>query len=156
VFAFFIAEGEIQMNIGKSYIELCDEIEMWTFRKETIEDQVTYLMDKNKPKDIGAIDYSEPTGGCDVVLDFEELIMNITPMQDEIQRLDSLIQRLSKSKLMIEKKLENTEGVDYQIIYKRCVEGKDLKAISNELGYSYSWIRKKAPKIMGEFKEGTK
>lgn len=132
------------MNIGKSYIELCDEIEMWTFRKETIEDQVSYLMDKNKPKDIGAIDYSEPTGGSDVVLDFEELVNNIDPMQNEIQRLDSLIQRLSKSKLMIEKKLESAKGVDYKIIYKRYVEGKSLKVVAEELNYSYAWIRCRA------------
>jgi len=146
VFAFFIAEGEIQMNIGKSYIELCDEIEMWTFRKETIEDQVSYLMDKNKPKDIGAIDYSAPTGGSDVVLDFEELVNNIAPMQNEIQRLDSLIQRLSKSKILIEKKLEDAEGIDYQIIYKKYVEGKSLKVVSDELNYSYAWIRAKVSK----------
>jgi DNA-binding NarL/FixJ family response regulator len=146
VFAFFIAEGEIQMNIGKSYIELCDEIEMWTFRKETIEDQVSYLMDKNKPKDIGAIDYSEPTGGSDVVLDFEELVNNIDPMQNEIQRLELLIQRLSKSKMLIENKLEEAEGIDYQIIYKKYVEGKSLKIIAEELNYSYAWIRAKVSK----------
>jgi len=134
------------MNIGKSYIELCDEIEMWTFRKETIEDQVSYLMDKNKPKDIGAIDYSAPTGGSDVVLDFEELVNNIAPMQNEIQRLDSLIQRLSKSKILIEKKLEDAEGIDYQIIYKKYVEGKSLKVVSDELNYSYAWIRAKVSK----------
>jgi hypothetical protein len=134
------------MNIGKSYIELCDEIEMWTFRKETIEDQVSYLMDKNKPKDIGAIDYSEPTGGSDVVLDFEELVNNIDPMQNEIQRLELLIQRLSKSKMLIENKLEEAEGIDYQIIYKKYVEGKSLKIIAEELNYSYAWIRAKVSK----------
>jgi predicted RNase H-like nuclease (RuvC/YqgF family) len=135
------------MNIGKSYIELCDEIEMWTFRKETIEDQVNYLMDKNKPKDIGAIDYSAPTGGTDVILDFEELVNNIDPMQNEIQRLDSLIQRLSKSKSMIEKKLESAKGVDYKIIYKRYVEGKSLKVVAEELNYNYSWLRNKVARL---------
>jgi hypothetical protein len=119
---------------------------MWTFRKETIEDQVSYLMDKNKPKDIGAIDYSEPTGGSDVVLDFEELVNNIDPMQNEIQRLELLIQRLSKSKMLIENKLEEAEGIDYQIIYKKYVEGKSLKIIAEELNYSYAWIRAKVSK----------
>jgi hypothetical protein len=68
-------------------------------------------------------------------------------MQNEIQRLDSLIQRLSKSKLMIEKKLESAKGVDYKIIYKRYVEGKSLKVVAEELNYNYSWLRNKVARL---------
>ena len=142
------------MNIGKSYIELCEELEMWNTRKETIEDQVNYLMDKNKPHDICGIDYSMPTGGTNVVLDFEELINNITPMQNEVEKIDKLIQRLNESKNIIEDKLEKAEGIDYKIIYKRYVEGKTLKVVAKEIGYSYDWIKKKSAKIV-KAKEGT-
>ena len=131
-------------NIGISYIELTEEIAMWSARKETIEDQVNYLMDKNKPHDICGIDYSMPTGGTNVVLDFEELINNITPMQNEVEKIDKLIQRLNESKNIIENKLEKAEGIDYKIIYKKYVEGKTLKVVAKETGYSYDWIRKKA------------
>jgi hypothetical protein len=135
------------MNIGKNYVELCDEIRIWKFRRESIIIQIDYLLNKNKPREIDGIDYSLPKGAGSVVLDFEELLVNISPMQSEVIRLDKLIDNLEKCKAGIEKKLEDNSGIEYDIIYKKYVEGKSLKIIAEEVGYSYDWIRHKVNKL---------
>lgn len=58
-----------------------------------------------------------------------------------LNKLRDRLEKLEQSKEKIESLLKNVKGLEYKIARLRYVEGKSLKEISEELGYSYDYIR---------------
>src|SRR5690606_36343112 len=68
----------------------------------------------------------------------------------KIQSLNKLHERLDeldRSRLKIDTLLSNFRGLEYKIAYMRFVEGKSLREVSDELGYSYDYIREVMSKM---------
>ena len=52
------------------------------------------------------------------------------------------IANMEKSKKKIEEEIKKLEGLDKKVVYMRDIEGKTLKEIADELGYSEIYIKK--------------
>ncbi|WP_373232117.1 hypothetical protein [Cohnella sp.] len=73
------------------------------------------------------------------------------PLDKALSKYDNVVERLRaieseigmKRKLIqgIDEKLSKLNGLNHTIGYKRLVEGKSLKEIADEIGYSYSHVR---------------
>lgn len=66
-----------------------------------------------------------------------------------VERLTAIEEELAVKQALredIEQKLSGLSGLAHTIGYMRYVEGKSLKMIADELGYSYGAIRNKAQK----------
>ncbi|MFX3633732.1 MAG: hypothetical protein ACE3L7_25605 [Candidatus Pristimantibacillus sp.] len=63
------------------------------------------------------------------------MIERLTAVETEINIKLDLISKL-------EDKLKQLDGIQHTITFKRDVEGKDLKQIAQETGYSYSYVSK--------------
>ncbi|CAM3744468.1 hypothetical protein COLU111180_06290 [Cohnella lubricantis] len=76
------------------------------------------------------------------------------PLDKSMSQYNNLIERLTAIegelkikrdlRAEIDNKLEQMDGLNHTIAYKRFVEGKSLKEIAVETGYAYSTIRKKS------------
>ncbi|WZX99683.1 hypothetical protein NSQ26_13860 [Bacillus sp. FSL W7-1360] len=79
------------------------------------------------------------------------------PLDNAAARVDRLNERLSEmhkgleeleyQKKEIEYKLSQLDGLEYQVAYKRYVEGKPLKDVARETGYSLDRIKQVSAKI---------
>lgn len=119
-----------------SYTDLCKEIEILDLRAYDLEqearvclrtvwtgeppsDYATYV---HLPLDIALIRY-------------EAVMANLCDVQEVLRN-----KRVVKAQ--IEQRLGEFEGLEYRVAYKRDIQGKPLDVIADELGYSYTWIRK--------------
>ncbi|SDB96724.1 hypothetical protein [Shouchella lonarensis] len=84
-------------------------------------------------------------------------LYKLVPLDNAAWRVDRLNERLSEmyqvleeleyKRKEIEYKLSRLGGLEYQVAYKRYVEGKPLKAIARELCYSLERIKQVSAKI---------
>lgn len=76
------------------------------------------------------------------------------------ERLEAVLDELREKRTLRAKLDENfrkLEGIEYVVAFKRRIEGKSLKVIAVEMGYTESWIRKISMKANREIKrKGTK
>ena len=69
---------------------------------------------------------------------------------DKIKMLNKLrehLEELEQAKSRIESLLGKFDRLEYKIAYKRFVEGKTLRVISEELSYSYDYVRELMSKM---------
>lgn len=133
------------MDTIKSYRDLCEEIEIWEERLKAYEVQkeaIRKLAKLDGPQPITGIDYSQPNVQNTSQIDFFTAIEWINKIDNNIYLHQETIKRLNESKEKIEKHINNLEGLDKKVAYMKYIEGKTLKEISYELGYSYDHIRR--------------
>ncbi|MCF6466364.1 hypothetical protein [Clostridium sp. Cult2] len=65
-------------------------------------------------------------------------------LNNEAAILQSIIEDKKETQRQMLEKLEQLEGLEYKIAYKRFIEGKTLNEIADELGYEYSYMKKKS------------
>jgi len=133
------------MEVIKSYKDLCKEIEIWKERLKTYEMQLKTIIKLAKldgPSDITAIDYSKPYVDGTKQIGFEEALEMLQKIESHIYLHKKAIESMEKHKKRIEERLQKLEGIDYKVVYMRDIEGKLLKEIADELGYSEIYIKK--------------
>lgn len=133
------------MDPVKSYKDLCEEIEIWKERLKTYEIQLKAIIKLAKldgPSDITAIDYSKPYVDETKQIGFEEALEMIHKLESHIYLHREAIANMEKSKKRIEEEIKKLEGLDKKVVYMRDIEGKTLKEIADELGYSEIYIKK--------------
>ncbi|MEK4565203.1 sigma factor-like helix-turn-helix DNA-binding protein [Alkalihalobacillus sp. FSL R5-0424] len=84
-------------------------------------------------------------------------LFNKVPMDNAAERVDRLTERLELMRaernvlidrtVVIAEKLRELDGIEYQVGYKRYVEGKTLQQIADELERSHEHIRKISSRI---------
>lgn len=133
------------MDPVKSYKDLCEEIEIWKERLKTYEIQLKAIVKLAKldgPSDITAIDYSKPYVDGTRQIGFEEALEMLHKIESHIYLHKEAIANMEKSKKKIEEEIKKLEGLDQKVVYMRDIEGKTLKEIADELGYSEIYIKK--------------
>lgn len=143
----------------QTYKDLCGEIDILEMRIADLERELRNLfklMNANEPKMPGAIDYTQ-----DKVTNsrYAPSLDELVPRINEINAvLDGLYQNLKAKNLTksgIEKTLDEFEGLEYKVAYMR-TQGKSLKVIAVELGYSYDYIREVSSRTKNPHKAHTK
>lgn len=132
-------------NRFKPYWELCEDIEIWTYRYESYMAQYKALKKMAKldgPQEIGSIDYSQPrVSGGGGQIDLAEALERLGRIESHLFLHSEAITRMQEEKENMEKKLKDLVGLEYRVMYMRDMEGKKLKDIAIELNYSYDYIR---------------
>lgn len=132
----------------EAYKPLIDEIGILEMRIEGLAIEKRFLEKKMKrgPSDINSIDYSGMPRGSQEQKDLKRYIEEIQRLENLIY-LDEEILRIKKETLRkIESRINNFKGIEHKVLI-RVLKGKNLKEISDELGYSYDWIKKVNAKI---------
>lgn len=132
------------MDIIKSYKDLCKEIEIWKIRVEAYEAEIDALKKLAKlygPGSVQAIDYSQPRVQGSSQIGFEEALFRLHQLESHIFIHENAIKKMTESKESIEDCIESLEGLDKKVVYMRDIERKSLVDISEELGYSYQYIK---------------
>ena len=132
----------------ESYKDIEQSIYFWKERVRMLEKEHFALMQIVEPPGYcTARDLSkERVSGGRVKLDMEELInqgeiSRYIKVKKELKNSKDILNELIKSKNELKEKLKNLSGLKYKVEYMRVIEGKSLKEIASELGYSYSYIR---------------
>lgn len=132
------------MDTIKSYRDLCEEIEIWKERVKAYELQkkaIRKLAKLDGPSDISGIDYSQPYVSGTSQIGFEEALLMLGQIDNHIYLHQETIERLEMSKEKMRGRIKKLEGLDKKVVYMRDIEEKSLKEISDELGYSYDYVR---------------
>ena len=138
-------KGADELDLIKSYNDLCEEIEISKWRIEAYKAEIEALKKLARfdgPSDISAIDYSQPSIQTSGQLGFEEALIRLQKIDSHILLHQETIKKLEKAKKQMEERIEKLEGLDKKVVYMRDVEGKTLYQIANELGYSEIYIKK--------------
>ncbi|SDX85240.1 sigma factor-like helix-turn-helix DNA-binding protein [Tepidimicrobium xylanilyticum] len=133
------------MDTIKSYKDLCSEIEIWKERLKTYEIQIEAIKKLAKldgPKHITGIDYTQPYVDGTRQIGFEEALEMLHKIESHIYLHKEAIANMEKSKKKIEEEIKKLERLDKKVVYMRDIEGKTLKEIADELGYSEIYIKK--------------
>jgi len=121
-----------------SYKDLCKEIEILELRASDLEFQLRiaksvcfrgYVTDQ----------YSR--------VPLDKALTKYDDVKDELLAVVAILEHKQQTKAKMEQKMSEFDGLEYQIAYKRDIEGKPLYLIAEELGYSYDWIRRKSAGI---------
>jgi len=129
----------------KSYKDLCTEIEIWKERVRAYKAEIKALKKLAKvygPSEVKGIDYTQPRVQNTNQIGFEEFLERLYKLEHHIYIHEEAIESMIKAKAKIEEHLKNLEGIDKQVVYMRDIEGKSLKEIADELGYSEIYIKK--------------
>ena len=133
------------MDVVKSYKDLCTEIEIWKERVKAYKAEIKALKKLAKaygPSEVKGIDYSQLKVQNANQIGFEEFLERLYKLENHIYIHEEAINNMIKAKLKIEEYLKKLEGLDKKVVYMRDIEGKTLKEIADELGYSEIYIKK--------------
>ena len=140
------------MKAIQLYHDLLSDIEMYEIRIKELERELMWIQRMEGPRNKLVSRYTdEPvTHFPHIPLDrlYNERIRKI---HEEIARITELLEEKRVVKAKMEAKMRNMKSLEGRIAYLRYVEGKTLKEIAHELGYSAGYIRnvvsnkKKAP-----------
>ena len=139
------------MEFVKCYQDLCREIEIYEERLESLIIQHDAIVEGwLKPiGDISGIDYSKPRvqeNHCK--LDMEEELPHIKALEKDIEKYQMLLEKVKSCRQAIEDRINSMNGIEYQIVYMKVIRGLSLQKISEELNYSYGYIRRKASMLL--------
>ena len=121
-----------------TYNDLCKEIEILELRASDLEFQMNmarkvcfrgYISDQ----------YSR--------IPLDKALTSYDDIKDELLGVVAILEHKQQTKRQIEQKLGEFEGLEYQVAYKRDIQGKPLDVIADELGYSYNWILKVSSRV---------
>jgi|SRR5690625_3040850 len=125
------------MQIMNSYSDLMIEIEL-------VKDQIEYT--KKEIKYWFGVDVDKESGIPLMGSGDHEFGLNAALIQSEkkltsYHNLNERLKELEYAKVRMDILLEQLEGLDYKIAFKRIVEFKTHQEIADELGYSHQYIR---------------
>ena len=142
------------MKAIQLYHDLVTDIEMYEIRIRELERELMWIQRMEGPRNKLVAKYSdEPvTHFPHIPLDrlYNERIKKI---HDEIYKLHQLLKEMRQTKAEMESKMRNLRSLKGKVAYMRFVEGKTLKQIAREMGYSYDRIKQVSMKLSAEMKK---
>jgi hypothetical protein len=145
-------KGVVGVETVKCYEKLCREIENYETRLESLIARKEGLMKRwLKPlTDIQGIDHTRTrVQGGRQRLDMEEELFQLGETENSIEKYQSLLEKLHRSREKMGERIVKMEGLEYKISFMKRVEKKSLLVISEELNYSYGYIRKLSSEMSG-------
>jgi hypothetical protein len=127
----------------EAYKPLIEEIEILEMRIDGLREERELLVKKMEkgPGEVGSISYDGMPKGNAEYKDLARYIEELKRIDSHLE-LDEGILSIKKATLRkIKKKVENFVGIEHKIAIRQ-LQGKSLKDIAEELGYSYDWLRK--------------
>lgn len=128
------------MEIINSINDLYRMLEIWEIRLQAYEEEKKAIEKLGKfggPKEIGAVDYSQPrVSGGGGQLDFGETLSLLHRIENHISIHEDNIKNIKKKIKNIEDKVNEFEGIDYKVVYYRDIKGMTLQQIADKLNYS--------------------
>lgn len=159
------------MEALKELLNADQHIKMLEERLEALEEEYNYLnniykravkeLNSNKPSGINAMDYAaervqnnfNPRATDRVVKEMNNVLDDVYKLELMIKPLKQRIALHKQNKQKLERILNDFEGLEYEVAYKKYVEGKTLLEIAYELGYSEGTIKNVSSKIKKELEE---
>lgn len=130
--------------IYTSFKDLCTEIELVeaSIRQyERNKEALQQMSNIGGPSKVKGIDYSQPSVIESSPMDFGTYLEHLQKIESHLLLHRERLKRLKREKITRERKLSSMEGLAYRVAYLREIQGKSLKQISEELDYSYDYIR---------------
>lgn len=116
--------------IIKSYQDLCGEIQCLEWRMRDLEREYYFWYRQ-------CLNYGKKAAApLDICVERMEGIC------DQMEAYATALESKQELKRDIELRLSQFTGLEGKVMYKRVVEGKSLKEIAKDLGYSEIWIKK--------------
>lgn len=141
------------MDWERSYFDLCTEIDILEIRLDNLNSELRHLMRQinNAPRTKLVANYSGmPSCGMDTT-PLDKRWNEICQVQAAIAEIEDVISLKTEAKKRMEAKMNEFEGLEYQVAYMRDIKRLPLYKIAEELKYSENWIYKISSKI-GKFK----
>ena len=145
------------MEVVRCYMDLCREIEKYEERLRTLINQKELAVKRwlEPLSDISGIDYTRPrVQGGRKRIDMEEELGHLAAAEEGIEKYETLLKKLRNSRDRMRACIDETTDIAYKIAFKKMVEGKSLLVISEELNYSYNYIRNISSKKLGKMRVG--
>jgi predicted transcriptional regulator len=145
------------MEVVRCYMDLCKEIEKYEDRLESLIGQKESMMERwMKPlSDLSGVDYTRPkVQGGKQRMDMEEELVHLAEAEEGIEKYQALLRKLKECRDRIKESIDGTTDIAYKIAFKKLVEDKSLLVISEELNYSYNYIRNISSKRLGKKRVG--
>jgi len=137
-------KGAFGMDRLKSYRDLLKEIELWEIRLWDLKNERRVLLKRMlKPPEMklcASYDFM-PRGGAEI-LNFPDAWNRVQELDRKIEECETVLAQKKEAKARMEKVISEFDSLEYQVAYKRDIEGKPLYIVAEELGMSYPWIRK--------------
>lgn len=124
------------MLLISTYRDLLTEIELYENRLEDLERE-DYALRR--------IEYKR--------IDLDIYVNRKHKVNNEAAIIQAILDDKRETQKAILEKLNQLEGLEYQIAYKRFIEGKSLNVIADEIKYSDSYIMKKSAEVSKKIKE---
>jgi hypothetical protein len=133
------------LEIFKSYNDLCLEIEVLKEQIQLTQNSLEYWfgIKLNNPYSSGIPFSSNGVHRFGAVTGLIQAEKTIDALNKQNERLE----QLETAKKRIEELLSQFQSLEYEIAFKRYVEGKSLKEIASELNKSYDYIRELMSKM---------
>lgn len=133
------------MHVVDSYKNLLIEIEIVRKRIEGLEvdrELMVKSLFKSAPKDVSSVNYDGMPKGSMSHKTLDRTWEDIRRIDNMLFLENTFLENKLKIKNQIEESISKLEGIEYEIAYKREIEGKSLKEIAEELGRSYDHVRR--------------
>lgn len=120
------------MELIRNYMDLCRKIDIIETQLLQVDIDLKYWFGRGELPFTGT--------GAD---DFGVIasIGNLQDLHDKKHRLQKMLEFYTDIKLETEEKINQLEGLNYQIARMKYMENKSYKEIADELGKSYGYIR---------------
>lgn len=152
-----ITKGDVRMEVVRCYMDLCREIERYEERLESLMARKESMVERwlQPLSDVSGIDYARPkVQGGKKRIDMEEELVHLASTEEGIEKYKTLLKKLRESRDRMKVCIDGTTDIVYKIAFKKMVEGKSLLVISEELNYSYNYIRNISSKKLGKMRVG--
>lgn len=132
------------MDYIKTFKDLKIQKEMHEYIKEVAETNRKYyqkLLHKDAPHDTSAIQLDGLPHGNGNAMSLDRVVMYISKYDSMIYLEQCSIENLEKLEKVITNRVKQLDSIDFKVVYMRDIEGKKLKEISIDLGYSEDYIK---------------
>lgn len=133
------------MHVVDSYKNLLIEIEIVRKRIEGLEvdrELMVKSLFKSAPKDVSSVSYDGMPKGSMSHKTLDRTWEDIRRIDNMLFLENTFLENKLKIKNQIEERISKLEGIEYEIAYKRDIEGKNLNDIAKEIGYNYDYVRR--------------
>ena len=123
------------MEVIRSYQDLCREIDILETRIQNLESEYEFWQQGCFHKD------KKPPAPLDICLQRMDEIV------DQVVFYERILKEKERTKAQIEKRINEFDGIEYQVAYRRDVKGMTIAEIAADMGYSEIWIKKISSRI---------
>lgn len=124
----------------QTYLDLCDDIDILAEQLQTLKRTRQRIIESQAPREMSGINYDGmPRGSMDAT-PLEVIASELMRLDAKIKAITGMLEGYSEVKTRFERKLQEKQGLAYQVVYRRDAKGMTLDQIADELGYTYGYI----------------